>query len=106
MGGICQILGVDAEVGVELSAGRHEKRKRREQEFYLVEAREAPIYRVGAILVGLGLRRAGRALKRRAFWRVALSSSQIAAIDEIFVESNRATQERFGLPLARHGYAI
>ncbi len=103
---VCEILGVDAGVGAELSAGRHEKRKRRDQEFYLVEARETPTFRAGALLVGLGLRRVGRALKRRSFLRVALSSSQIAAIGEVFVESNRATQERFELPLARHGYAI
>lgn len=102
---VCEILGIDAEVGAKLAIGRHDRRRRRDEGFYLVEARKTLTHRTGALLAGLGLKQVGRALKRGSPLRVALSPLQTAAIEEVFVESNRRTQERFGLPLAQHGYA-
>lgn len=103
---VCDWLGVDAELGSELLVGRHDKRKRRQGEFYLLEARNTLTFRMGALLVGLGFGNAGRSLKQKAFLRVALSPSQLEAIGEVYAESNRRAQEGFGLPLEQYGYSL
>jgi len=103
---ICETIGIDADYGAGLLEGQHRKQKQKSEEGYWVEQRSGPVYRVGAILTGIGLRELGRSIKRRAVHHVALRPELRAELADHFRPMNRRLLERFDLPVSRYGYDV
>lgn len=98
------ILGIDGQVALNLLADRHEKKRQKRANAYLVQDKKSVWHRSAKSLRRIGLAALAERVAQGSWSALAWSKQQRRGIDDLYSGSNAKLEARYGLRLREFGY--